>query len=280
MEDFPSLSYREIAPSRQLACHIECYWFLTGTSGVPLDCHRILPDGRMEIVVNLGAPIRRVQPDGTVELQPRCMLVGQMDQHVTIRPEGRLDVVGVRFRPAGACGFLCLPLYQLRNQTVAAAEVLSPFTDELEEQLNEASCARQRVSALESSLLACSTQAPRRDLLLEAAVSRVLASAGQITVDRLAQEIGVGPREMERRFREKIGLGPKSLCRIVRFQDVFRRHGLAEEAWAAVALECGYYDQPHFIKEFKRITGETPPELFSRLDPVTGFFTQANRPHW
>ena len=275
MEDYLSLSYREIAPSGRLAGHIECYWFLTGTSGVPLDSHRILPDGRMEIVVNLGAPIRRVQPDGTVELQPRRMLVGQMDQHVTIQPEGRLDVVGVRFRPAGAFGFLGLPLHRLRNQTVAAAEVLSQSTQELEEQLNEASSARQRVSALESFLLACSPQASRCDLLLEAAVSRVLASVGQITVDGLAQEMRVGPRELERRFREKIGLGPKSLCRIVRFQDVFRRHGLAEDAWAAVALECGYYDQPHFIKEFKRITGETPPEFFSRLDPVTGFFTKA-----
>jgi len=275
MEDCPSLSYREIAPSAQLAFHIECYWFLTGTAGISRDFHRILPDGRMEIVVNLGAPIRRVRHDGATEFQPRCMLVGQMDQHVTIQPAGRLDVVGVRFRPAGAFGFLRLPLHELRNQTVATAEVLSDLTDELEEKLSEAASVRQRVFALESSLLAGSPQSPQRDLLLEEAVRRVLMNAGRITVDALAQEMRVSTRELERRFRKKIGLGPKSFCRIVRFQDAFRQHGMAEDAWATVALECGFYDQPHFIKEFKRITGETPPEFFSRLDPVTGVF--ANR---
>ena len=115
------------------------------------------------------------------------------------------------------------------------------------------------------------------DALLEAAVGCVLRNAGRISVDALAREVRVGPRDLERRFQEKVGLGPKRFCRIVRFQDVFRQGGLDEDAWAGVAVDCGYYDQPHFIKEFKRITGETPPEFFSRLDPVAGFFTRASR---
>jgi AraC-like DNA-binding protein len=205
------------------------------------------------------------------------MLVGQMDQHATIQTEGRIDVVGIRFQPVGAFGFLRLPLHQLRNQTVAVDDVLAQFNAHLGDRLTEADSTRQRVSAIESFLLARLSQVLPRDALLEAAVARVLENAGQITVDALTRQMRVGQRELERRFREKIGLGPKRFCRIVRFQDVFRQHGLDEDAWARVAVDCGYYDQPHFIREFKRITGETPPEFFSRLDPVTRFFTRASR---
>jgi AraC-like DNA-binding protein len=277
MQDPPALNYFEIAPSTPLARHIECYWFLSGRPAAFPDAHRILPDGCMEIVINLGAPIRRVNPNGIVEVQPRRMLVGQMDQHVTIRPDGQIDVVGIRFQPAGAFGFLRFPLSRLRNQTVAADEVLANFLN-VSDLLTEASDTPQRVSAIEAFFLAhLSQHTLPGDALLEAAVGSVLRNAGRISVDALAREVRMGSRELERRFHEKVGLGPKRFCRIVRFQDVFRRHGLAEDAWAAVAVDCGYYDQPHFIKEFKRITGETPPEFFSRLDPVTGFFTRASR---
>ena len=180
----------------------------------------------MEIVLNLADPIRRCHDDARSvwsERQPPRMLVGQMDHHVTIRATGQVDIVGVRFHPSGAHPLLRFPMAELANELVPLEDVLA-----LPDRLGSASSVEERTRALDASLSAHFGSAAAPDPDFERAVSSVVRAEGRISVDALAAGMGVGPRQLERRFRERVGLGPKRFAKVLRFQSVFRRAFLDE----------------------------------------------------
>ncbi len=267
-------SYREVLPAPFLRRFIECYWFLRADEAASADPQPILPDGCMELVLNLGAPFRRCHPDGrspASEEQPSRMLVGQMDHHVSVRATGPVDVVGVRFHPSGAHPLFRFPMAELTNELAPLEDVVS-----LPERLTSASSIKDRRRALDAILSSrFGNAAPDPDF--ERAVSSVVEAEGRICVDALAANMGVGPRQLERRFRERVGLGPKRFAKVLRFQSVFRRAFLDERPWAELALDCGYYDQAHFIRDFKSFTGKSPSALFSRENALTRVFTRGRR---
>ena len=133
-----------------------------------------------------------------------------------------------------------------------------------------------RVQAIESLLLGCVLNSKRDSTLLPLA-ARIVESGGLVSVDLLAKEAGVSTRQLERRFLCEVGLTPKLLSRILRFQQVFRAVERCDGAWAPVALECGYYDQAHLIRDFNQFAQQTPGVLFAEQSPLTESFTRKSR---
>jgi AraC-like DNA-binding protein len=264
--------YREVPPAPFLRPFVECYWFLRGSADFLSDPQPILPDGRMEIVFNLGAPFRRSHPNGRTETQPARMLIGQMDHHVTVLPEGPVDVVGVRFHPSGAHPLLLFPMSELRNELVPLGDVVA-----MRECLDGIPLAR-RARALDAALTTHFASARPPDADFERGIASVVAAEGRVAVDDLARDMGLGPRQLERKFRERVGLPPKRFAKILRFQSVFRRAFRPDERpWAQLALDCGYFDQAHFIRDFKSFTGQSPGALFDRENALTRVFTRKAR---
>jgi AraC-like DNA-binding protein len=265
-------SYLEVEPAPSLLRFIECYWFLRADGSAAWDPQPILPDGCMELVFNLGSRLRRCHPDGRSELQPPRMLVGQMDHHVSVRAGGPIDVVGVRFHPWGAHPLLRFPMAELANALVPLEDVAA-----LPERLWSGQSVEDRTRALDGILAPRFESADSPDVDLERALRAVVEAEGRISVDALAADMGVGTRQLERRFRERVGLGPKRFAKVLRFQSVFRRSLVDERPWAALALDCGYFDQAHFIRDFKSFTGSSPSRLFSTENAVTRLFTRSRR---
>lgn len=231
----------------------------------------------MELVVNLAAPYVRILGDGTSVLQPREILVGQMDSHVRIAPTGRSRLVGIRFHPGGAYPFFRFPLFEITNRILDLAEVAPSLASNLKDRLPGCDSLEDKRRALEEIFIARLPAEPQPSAV-EAAVFLALRTDGRISVDDLASATGVGSRQLERSFKAKVGLPPKLLCRILRFQSVFRSAARQDaRAWAEVALECGYFDQAHFIKEFKSFSGESPVAFFRRENPLTELFTRKSR---
>lgn len=106
---------------------------------------------------------------------------------------------------------------------------------------------------------------------------KVVGCRRLISVEQLAQDAGMSARQLERRFLNEVGLGPKLLSRIMRFQQVFRAVESCEGAWAPVAVECGYYDQAHLIRDFNQFAHQTPAVLFSQPSSLTESFTRKDR---
>ncbi len=272
------MEYREIAPSPSLARYVECFWILSGADlpGVPV-AERILPDGCMELVLNLEQPFQRMR-NNQWELQPQFFVVGQMTEPVLIAPSGRTFLIGIRFHPWGARPFMGMPLGELAGRILPLDQILCRFGQILEGRLGELPSTQQRISALEKILLGRLRGAPNVDVGVEAAARLALKKHGVVSVTALCEATGTSRRQFERKFSQEVGIGPKRFCRILRFQKVFRAlEKSTGQEWAGVASECGYYDQSHLIRDFQEFAGETPASLPLLEGSLTSQFMRAHR---
>ena len=134
----------------------------------------------------------------------------------------------------------------------------------------------ERIAAIETLLISYVLRIktePSAILLARKIVDR----GGIVSVDQLANETGISARQLERRFLIEVGIGPKLLSRIVRFQQVFRAVEKCDGAWAPIAVECGYYDQAHLIRDFNQFAQQTPAVLFAEQSELTHAFTRKDR---
>jgi AraC-like DNA-binding protein len=227
-----------------LAPYVECYWSLTAEHAPPWKS-RILPDGSNDIILDLSA-------------EPRPFVVGVMRRADVVPLAGQVDLLGVRFRPGGALPFLRVPLHDLSDRRVPLDALWGSRAGSLADAV-AAAPPGERVRVLERMLLANRAPAAPDDDLIRRAVTLMRRTRGGIGVRAAAQALGVGERRLERAFDIAIGISPKRFARVVRFLGAVRDIGRRSlGTGAALAFDAGYTDQPHFIREFKRLAGVTP----------------------
>lgn len=271
------MRYLEIKPSEPLERYVECFWTLENDAGAgPAQPDRILPDGCVELILNFGARFREHQENGLQEPQPMNLLVGQMTRPILIAPTGSVQLLGIRFHPGGTFPFFRIPMQEFTNQVVELGAVAGQFECDLIARAEAAPASQIRIGAIEE-LLVDRVRHFKHDSWLIDLSARIVHLGGQVSVDELAAKAGVGSRQLERRFLREVGIGPKLLCRILRFQQIFRAVNRNDAGWAAVAADCGYYDQAHLIRDFQQFAGQTPSTLFEHASALTESFTRKNR---
>jgi AraC-like DNA-binding protein len=279
--------YREFRPNPHLAPFVECFWTLASEETEQLQTkpsahaqlERILPDGCVELILNFGAQFREQKDDGRQEPQPVLFLVGQMTRPMLISPNGRVELIGIRFHPGGTLPFLRIDMHELTNQVVELAALSRDLERSLVLRMEEARSLASltlKIAVLEK-LLAGLLRDSKHESRLSELVGQIVSRGGQVTVDELAQDSGVSSRQLERRFLSEVGIGPKLLCRILRFQQVFRAVERNDSGWASVATDCGYYDQAHLIRDFQQFARQTPNVLFAQSSRLTQAFTRKDR---
>jgi AraC-like DNA-binding protein len=231
--------YREHDPPPALAARVECLWTLRSDGALPGPAlNRVLPDGCIDLIFDFG--------EG-----PRGYAVGAMTRALSVRMAGRVDLVGVRFRPGGAA--LGLPAGELTDR--------APGVDELGlgalcAPVLEAGSALAAVPVLGEVLAARFRDAP--EPIAAAAWARLHSAAGALPVRELAAQLGVGERRLQRIFYDHVGLTPKQAARVARLKAAISLMAGAELPLGRVALRAGYYDQAHFNHEFARLAGVAP----------------------
>jgi AraC-like DNA-binding protein len=240
---------------------------------------RILPDGCIELIFNLADPITRFDGPQPAETGFRSYVAGQFRSAVHLQPQGKIHLFGVRFRPSGGYPFLRQPLNEFTDRVVALDQVWGQAAGELEEQIRSAPSTASRIEIVEVRLLRVLTAGGEEvDRTVIGAVQTIMSSSGLVPIVALADHLGVTRRRLEKTFSRYVGLSPKSLARVIRFQDVFRavnQGGTFD--WAAVIIECGYYDQAHLIKDFQAFCGQAPTAYFEDSHRLARYFRRANR---
>lgn len=270
------MRYREIKPTPALHRFIECFWTLEGSessaAGPP---ERILPDGCVELILNFGDRFFQ-HVDGCKQLQPQNFIVGQMTGPILISPSGAVELLGIRFQPGGTRPFFTATADEITDTVID----LGSFSSKLERDLLNICEHRKnltgRISAVDAYLCKRLVESDYDLRLIELATT-IIDCRGLVSVDQLASAAGVSNRQLERRFLRNVGIGPKLLARIVRFQQVFRAVEQCHSAWATVAVECGYYDQAHLIRDFNQFAQQTPAVLFASQSALTESFTRKTR---
>lgn len=240
------MEYREIAAPPHSA--IERIWFARGAAGM---AETILPDGRFELIFNLGDPVLQ---DG--QPQPRAMLSAETRRAVSIAPSGRVDFVGVTLRDGHAADVLRTPLRLLRDRMLEIAAV-NPRLD-LHEQL-----AALGGDDARAALVVRHVGATESDPLAAHAASVIRRKSGQLSMSRLASSCGVTIRTLSRVFDRAFGLTPKTLSRVTRLGYAASRLRAGESA-ADVAASAGFCDQSHMTNEF-RMMARLSPSQWSEL---------------
>lgn len=271
------MRYCEIQPGPALVPFVECFWTLEDeTASCPTAPDPLLPDGCVELILNFGERFSEHRHDGTREVQPLNILVGQMTHPVVIAPTGAVRLVGVRFHPGGTYPFLHLPMRELTNRVVDLGALGLRLEKSLMEKAEDAPSLRSKVNAIEN-LLNDLLQQHRKHSKISHLAAAVVRSGGHLSVETLCNNAGISSRQLERRFQIEVGIGPKLLCRILRFQQVFRIVNSDDTSWADVAYDCGYYDQAHLIRDFQEFAHQTPAALFENTSALTESFTRKNR---
>lgn len=242
------MRYRELPPPADLSADVHCLWELDGDATALRE--PVFPDGRVEIVMHLGAPPIRV---GAATPQPAVMIAGQMTSALKLRASGRVRVVGIRFTPAGARQWLEAPLHEFTDRFLPLGDVRPDIARSLELAAGE----RQPLDHLTEVLRASNARGRTTPLRLRAAIEATMKTRGTVTVEQLAACASLGRRQLERIFLDGVGVGPKTFLRTVRLQ-----HALgalrAGRSQAEVAAACGYADQSHLSREIARVAGERP----------------------
>lgn len=271
------MRYREIQPAAALAGHIECYWMLQSNgSAANLPSQRILPDGCVEMIVNFAEPFAQRNAAGAFERQPLHFVVGQMQAPVEIKPTGSVKGLGIRFHPAGARKILGIPMQELSGRMVPLEALQHDLVDAVRSACG-AGETRERLRIIEAALLKRAAQGSDADPAVWGALKRLLETDGCVMIEELTAQAGVSRRQLERKFQDWVGLTPKVLGRILRFQRVFKALESGAANWAEVAADCGYYDQSHLIRDFRQFAGECPSALNVPQDSLTEIFMRKNR---
>lgn len=255
-----------------LAAAVKAVWFARGTKAEFDVPEPIVPDGCVELVLNLAA--RFVQVDAGAALQPRELLVGQMTRPTVASPTGEVDLIGIRFWPGRAGAVLRTPMWQLQDQLIEAPAVLSGLQG-LADDLRDLPGGR-RLSHLTDVLTPyCARVAPDRLRRVDAALRHIASTRGMLPIEWLADQTGITRRHLERQFRDQVGLRVKQLARITRIQAVLAIVQ-SHRSWsgAEIAARFGYSDQAHLIHECRALTGSTPRQLVTTERSLSGMMRE------
>ncbi len=270
------MDYRQRPCPPPLSRYVECFWRLAAGAAAAPPVEQVPPDGCVELIFHLGDTFRSwaaAEP----ERQPAAFVVGPSTRFLLVQPTGAVETLGVRFRPGRAGPFLGVPLSELTDRVVPLDLLLGGTLRALIGRVQETASWSARCLLLERFLLGGS-RSVRHDGGVEAAVTGVLRTRGRLGVAELGRRTGLGARQLERGFRERVGLPPKGFSRVVRFQGVFE--ALRQDAtprWAELASACGYYDQAHLVGEFRSLCGRPPAGLFAGGGELWRHFTSPPR---
>jgi len=249
-----TVSYWERAPDPRLTAYVERISFSTDPAGEPSPPIRVIPDGRIDLLVSVDA-----QGDG------RADVFGVKTAALWAQSERPVANVAVSFRPGAAAALLGVPADAVTDRALDARELFGASDTA---RLLEPKDLEARGKRLEALLLARLPAAPSNAAAaVRCAVSRIEARAGQVRIAALAKGLGIGERRLERAFRAHVGVSPKTFARIARFRAAWRaleRGGRGVE----IALAHGYFDQPHLLRDFVAFAGDSPRRIFPSPGPA------------
>ena len=259
----PAGTLRALAVNAVLRPHVSHILLYRETFAAGHEVHeRVLPDGAVRLVFNLGAA-----PSAGDGAGLPVEAIGASAAPVVVRMRGKVEGVSVTLRPGAAAALLGLPAGEIAGNAVHLDELWHGGAAELLERMAEAPDDAARVAMLQAALqrrlldsghIAVNTAATH-------AARLIAESGGRRSLREVAAAVGVGERRLQQLFHAHVGLSPRAWGRLARLHGCLRALRLQPApAWADVAVESGFYDQSHLVNEFRALCGVTPTEFMGR----------------
>ena len=274
----------------RLRAYVHGYFASSSNLRIPIQ-ERHLPSTEVPLLLNFGAPHRRLDAVGSGGWTARdgAWIVGLHNRHQLTQAVGERQFMVVRFTPMGAHLFLRLPMHLIANEAVDLELIDPALARVVVSRIGVAGSWADRFAAMES-LIAERVADAEIPASIGFAWRRLVATEGRIALGSLASEIDCSHRTLIARFRTCVGFPPKTIARLLRFNRAVRsldrlsgtrRNALVSKPyietrqpedplvsaiqWADVAADCGYVDQAHLIKDFRKFTGVTPHAFLRQM---------------
>ena len=257
------MNYQTYKPHKNLESIVKFYWTLE----VPFDPknqkQKIVPDGCIEMTFNFGDKIKRYTSENDFILHPNAMVMGQRTKSYYILPVGNVDTFAICFYPIGFVNFVKSPLENLVDKETPIAELFGLAEAlELEQQMNQAINTQRRIDIIETFLLKKLNEKNTISIIVKSTVDTLLKTNGRTAINDILKEDISKRRQLERHFKKQIGISPKQLGKAIRLQATLQLLlNKKSETLTDIAYENEYFDQNHFIKDFKEFVGVTPKDF-------------------
>jgi AraC-like DNA-binding protein len=227
---------------------------------------RVIPTENVQLMFHYRNPFVVVQGETIAKHQPRSIISGLSNSYSDVSTYGQAGVVFVHFLPVGACHFFKFPLSEIKNQSLDLSDIFYTEIKQIEEQLFESKAIREKVSIIENFLMGKFSSIPPNDqLFINKGIQLIKQSRGQISANNLAEKLITTPKSMERKFSNHLGKTPKQYIKLVRFQETLNDLSTHKNIQLTeYAYRNGYFDQAHFIHDFKSFSGYTPKEFVEK----------------
>jgi AraC-like DNA-binding protein len=250
---------------------VDSMWYGEGQVSYARD--RILPSGQSQLLINLGPPQYRV------ELGPPERHIPFVDIWYSGLHQGPIDteaphgnaLLGVAFSSRGVYPWLGAALEGLGDRVVALADVLGDGVLALRQRLLEATTDDARFERIEHWLIARLSPRTTVHPAVQWSVDRLQRTQGRVTIETLSRETGFSRKHLASLFLRQIGLTPKALGRVQRFRGALALlQRSTRMPWTELALQSGYFDQSHLVREFRAMSGLAPSDFLRRAQPDAG----------
>jgi AraC-like DNA-binding protein len=264
------MQFYHIEPHFRLKDYIVKMWIFKSQGKIPLDDLKlVVPNGNLKLTVSYqngilaelnGTTFQSKEHDITLTGIINAPVILDVDQDVPT------ETIGVEFNPKGAYRFFDFPLQEIQNHIYSLKDVLGSSGSRLIEQMNNTPVLSRKIALLQEFLLR-RLSLRNEDPIFEYCVDRITATRGKVTVKELERKTGYSSRWLNTKFSEKLGISPKSLSSVIRFSQYYQALvSGGEAAFFRKDFYDLYYDQSHFIKDFKRFTGLAPTRFEKQVN--------------
>lgn len=260
------LGFQMFSPSGELKPYIQCYWsiYIEDELSQPVT-NKLISDGGMGVVLNFGHSFSIRIEDNIHTTTSGCFVIGPTEKATFLKLSKKINAIGIRFQPGGAYPFFQERISSFVDKIIPMlANDLWRGTKKLYSSFKLTKTINDKISLLDDFFLTkLQESAVVPSLWISKVVGTMRNHSGSIKNDELAKQFNMTKRHFERRFKKEVGLSPKQFSRIVRIEKARSLiRSLNFNSLTDIGYECDYYDQAHFIREFKEFVKETPKQYF------------------
>lgn len=262
--------YDRTLPSDELHDLIDCYWTVENeeTAIVP---QKIIPDGYPEIIFHYGDAYR-INISGTWETQSKKLLAGQISNHFMLENTGGSGMFGIKFKPYALSRLFGIDMSQFTDKVVDLDTVLAEEFSSLGASLLDDHSFEEKVRMSNQFFSDLNLPPDEQDKAVLEIVEKIIKENGLISVSELSNSLNIHERKLGRIFNRYVGVSPKFYSRIIRFSYIFSVVQEKKMSWGEIAQMTGFFDQSHFIKNFREFTGEEPSKYIFEDKNMANFF--------
>lgn len=255
-----------IEPNKILTRFIQNFCVVETNNSVDfLPSERVFPTGSACVVFHYGNPSKFKQKSSIEYIEPNLVICGPQTDYYDLSMSAKTGMVLITFKPQGLSAFFNLPAKELLNENIPLNSLINNEASVLEDKLLNSKNSKQKIAHLESFFT--ERLIFNRDFdRIDYAIKLIENYKGQIKTQQLSQEVCIGIKQFERIFSSHVGMNPKKFSSIIRFQNVLEmKRKFKELTMYQLAFDSGYYDQSHFIHDFKNLTGLAPKFFFNNM---------------